>query len=428
MKMMARILATVAVLGVMMISGCSSEEPPDEVAETTHTAAKPIVPPTTAPTPTPPSNDSVIQPASAVEPAEPEKANAGDQTPNAAAPAANTDLAPEANTPEQFLAQIDELKKTRFQSVAELTETMDSILTLSQKVLNANPADAQRDQAREATFQAIHALTRYAPNRTELLETVDQLAEQVVADAPESPAAASAYFYQVMTHLNIERNDSENDPEINRRLFAMAKDFATKFPEDERAGMALYEIGQNAQMDQQMDTAREILAYLVELDPDSQFATSAAGTLRRLDAIGKPVEIAGPTLDGSELDINQFKGKVVLVDFWATWCGPCVQELPNVQKVYKQYHDQGFEIIGVSFDQTKEALAKFVQEKEMPWAQIFFDEEGKRFWDNPLGRHYGINSIPSTFLVDRQGKLQKIGVRGPALEPAVVELLNASQE
>lgn len=136
-------------------------------------------------------------------------------------------------------------------------------------------------------------------------------------------------------------------------------------------------------------------------------------------------------LSGKTVSLSDFKGKVVLLDFWATWCGPCVAEMPNVQRVYSRYHDDGFEVVGVSFDQTKEALTRFVEEKQVPWPQIFFDEDGSRGWNNPLGRKYGIRSIPSTYLVDREGKVSKVNVRGRALELAVAELLGrepATQE
>jgi thiol-disulfide isomerase/thioredoxin len=173
----------------------------------------------------------------------------------------------------------------------------------------------------------------------------------------------------------------------------------------------------------QDDLRVDVLKYVVEIDPDGQIGQIATGKLKLIDTMGKPPEIAGPTLDGNDIDISEFKGKVVLVDFWATWCGPCVGELPNVRRVYDKYHDQGFEVLAVSFDERRTSLEKFVADNGLPWPQIFFDEDGKRYWDNPLGKQYGIDGIPATFLVDRDGNLQKVGVRGEELEPAVVELL-----
>jgi thiol-disulfide isomerase/thioredoxin len=139
--------------------------------------------------------------------------------------------------------------------------------------------------------------------------------------------------------------------------------------------------------------------------------------------LGQPVEIAGPTLDGGRFDLAAHRGKVVLVDFWATWCGPCVAELPNVRAVYDKYHADGLEVVSVSFDLERSALEKFLQAKPMPWPQIFFDEKGQGGFDNPLGRRYGIQAIPCLLVIDREGNLAARNVRGSQIEAAVAETL-----
>ncbi len=124
-------------------------------------------------------------------------------------------------------------------------------------------------------------------------------------------------------------------------------------------------------------------------------------------------------LDGKPLSIANFKGKLVLVDFWATWCGPCVGELPNVLKTYEKYHGQGFEIVGISLDSDREKLTGFLKKNNMTWVQ-FYDGKG---WGNKLSGKYGITSIPATFLLDGEGKIIDTNLRGEALEKAVAREL-----
>jgi len=133
-------------------------------------------------------------------------------------------------------------------------------------------------------------------------------------------------------------------------------------------------------------------------------------------------DFAEKDVAGKPLSIASYKGKVVLVDFWATWCPPCVRELPNVLKTYENHHQAGFEIIGISLDQTEEKLTDFVKQKNMAWQQ-FFDGKG---WGNKLAEKYGIMSIPMTFLLDGEGKIIGKDLRGEDLEDAVVKALPKS--
>ena len=135
---------------------------------------------------------------------------------------------------------------------------------------------------------------------------------------------------------------------------------------------------------------------------------------------GKPISFEAKTTTGEEIRFPEdYKGKVVLLDFWATWCGPCRAELPAVRKVYEDLHAKGFEILGVSLDNadTAEKLAAFTASNKMPWAQI---SDGKG-WQAELATKYGVRSIPAAFLIDGKGKITAMGndLRGERLRPAV---------
>lgn len=136
---------------------------------------------------------------------------------------------------------------------------------------------------------------------------------------------------------------------------------------------------------------------------------------------GDVLEIAFTDLKGNQIDLAAMKGKVVLVDFWATWCGPCVAELPHVLEAYEKYHDKGFEVIGISLDQDKAALESFIKDNSMPWPQ-HFDGKG---WKNSIAQKYSITSIPATYLIGKNGKVVASNLRGAQLEVEVARQLES---
>jgi thiol-disulfide isomerase/thioredoxin len=143
-------------------------------------------------------------------------------------------------------------------------------------------------------------------------------------------------------------------------------------------------------------------------------AESFAGTLRRLSLPGHPMEIKGTLLSGKPFEQSSLAGKVVLIDFWATWCGPCVAEIPNVLEQYEKYHDKGFEVVGISLDEDREALEKFVGEQKIPWPILYEKPEGEG-WRHPLSTYYGISGIPTVILIGRDGNVITLNARGEKL-------------
>jgi peroxiredoxin len=118
--------------------------------------------------------------------------------------------------------------------------------------------------------------------------------------------------------------------------------------------------------------------------------------------VGKPIDVRFIALDGREVDLAKLKGKVVLIDFWSTECGPCIGELPALRAAYKKFHARGFEVVAISLDDKETAFRRFIKDKDLPWPQ-HFDGKG---WENKFALQYGIFAIPTTWLVDKLGNLR----------------------
>ncbi|MCF3651586.1 TlpA family protein disulfide reductase [Synoicihabitans lomoniglobus] len=167
-------------------------------------------------------------------------------------------------------------------------------------------------------------------------------------------------------------------------------------------------------------TEEEVLAEFAD-SPNRHAREYVRDRLRFFELSKAPFELAFTAIDGRQVDLQKLRGKVVLIDFWATWCGPCIAELPNVKRVFADYHDKGFEIISVSLDaeRDRQKFIDLVEEEGTTWPQRF---EGKG-WKDPLVARYTISGIPAMFLLDQDGMLVSTNARGPKLESEVKRLL-----
>jgi peroxiredoxin len=147
------------------------------------------------------------------------------------------------------------------------------------------------------------------------------------------------------------------------------------------------------------------------------------GGLRSFSIGAEAPLFAGNSPEGEKISLESLRGKIVLIDFWASWCGPCRKENPNVVRVYKQYKDQGFEILGVSLDKTKARWEQAIEADNLTWLHIS-DLKG---WRSEFAKQYGVSSIPQTVLVDAEGKIMARNLRGKALEQKLKEVFSSGK-
>jgi peroxiredoxin len=251
-----------------------------------------------------------------------------------------------------------------------------------------------------ATAQPITA-AEANPVETELKEAITKTREKLSKFTDAKPSEADLAMEIKAFDAILEKHKGQKSDELAQVLMIKASLYSEVLDNEAKG--------------------KEFMEQLKNEFPDSK----AVAMLKRQEeaektraglVVGKPFpDFDAKDTDGKPLSLAAYKGKVILIDFWATWCGPCITELPNLLEAYEKHHAAGFEIIGISLDNDRAKLDTFVKQRKMTWPQ-HFDGKG---WQNELAQKYGVNSIPATYLLDREGKIVGVGLRGKKLEEAV---------
>ncbi len=247
---------------------------------------------------------------------------------------------------------------------------------------------------------------------------------EALAQGDDAKLASYAAFRKISAEFAVKNDENGAQLMVNQKKWMTdLKAFLDRYPKADEAPDVLIQLASASEFNAEEDDARKFYDQLAKSYPETDAGKKAAGALRRLDMVGKTLELNGPGLRGEALDASKYRGKTVLVTFWASWADPVRRDLPELLKLYQKYRGKDFEIIGVDLDNERTDLDAFLKENPLPWPQIF---EPGGIEKSRFATEYGIIALPTMVLVDAQGKVVNRNIRSAAeLERQLEKTLGA---
>lgn len=234
--------------------------------------------------------------------------------------------------------------------------------------------------------------------------------------------AAFVAFRLVQARYAARMEEAGADPsKLQNEWFGELEAFVTAHPKSPEAAEALLQLAFRDEFEGRDAEAIARYAQISDTFPDTPQARKSAGAVRRLECVGRPLPLAGTTLDGKKVSAAAFKGGPLLVHFWSTDCEPCKVDLAQIRELFAKYGPQKFSCIGVAVDSDRAKLVKFLAGKPLPWPQIY--EDGGL--DSPVAEQFGILALPTMMLIDADGNVVDRNVSITELEKKIAALLGS---
>jgi len=317
-------------------------------------------------------------------------------------------------TPRELFRFINSVKhippvdRSQESMTTHLKRQVGAVEQAADRILEQDVSDADAVRAIEEKYAGLSYLSRVDPTAQLRLKS---LAQSYLEDV--RPMVVKSAEFQLL-QLNIVTG--LRNPVAARSIPTLIEKFVTTHGVDSNILAIGVEVGRMLG-DRNPQIAASLLTYLANearQSGDPALAANAdqlAGTARRLNLPGNFMELSGTTAEGNAFDWDSYRGKFVLVDFWASWCGPCRAEIPNVKTNLAKYEAKGFAVVGINIDRSRNDYESYVAEARIPWENIMPDADGS----SQMANMYGVTGIPTVILVDREGKVVSVSARGTEL-------------
>ena len=342
----------------------------------------------------------------------------------------SSDSSDSASKPNPLVEEIKQLlKKTAtIKSSKELQAAVDEIFPLVEKLLESKPSREDETFGIRNKIQLLwFRTTRQVEGAADALQ---EYCEPLRKDERPDVSHDARAFHIAARIMKLTPKSTDNPTPLQDDITeCLSKDALSPVISGASQMLVMHLMGRDATAEAK--TANDAFLAVLETrvpDRNVQQLKKLLGVLKeKIDRVGQPFTLAGKTLAGKKFDLKSLKGKVVLVDFWASWCEPCKAEMPKIKAVYDKYRDKGFEIVGVSIDGARQDLVDYLAKEPLPWMTLY-DEPDSEVEPGPIAKRLKIETIPAPVLVDREGNIASFSARGDLLEPLVAKALGIELE